>query len=493
MQATHALRSPREIREQIEHLAEAAQSLLDESKKQNRIFNRAESARFDEITETLVPALKTELAAAIRSEMATLGRAGLNGGDVTDSIYPQFANQHTSIRNRGDRQMNFYNQGNQGGSNRPQLQELEDLLAGRNPGDRRPQAMYRVGRLRCFRDPRDAFDAGMWFRAVLSRVEDREDKPALEHCNQIGWELTNAASESSGAGGGYLVPAPLANTIIDVREAVGVARRIMRTTPMTSDTLTIPKRKGGLTVYYPGEMGAITPSTKDWKAVALIAKKRAVANQISQELVDDAILNIVDNAVEEMAYALADQEDNEVINGTGASTFGGVVGLLSQLGTAGISQAAAGHDTWPELDLADITAAMGLLPDRFHARMPVWLCSSAFYFNVMLRINAQAGGNTIVSLQGGDNGAKQFLGYPVYLTQYMPKTTAAATVAALFGAFDAGCILGERIGIRVARSDDYAFLNDLTTLKATTRTDFNVHDPGDATNPGAYIGLKTAA
>ena len=70
------------------------------------------------------------------------------------------------------------------------------------------------------------------------------------------------------------------------------------------------------------------------------------------------------------------------------------------------------------------------------------------------------------------------------------RTTA---LSALFGAFDAGCVLGERTGVRLARSDDFAFLDDVTTLKATTRYDFTIHDPGTATAAGAYVGLKTAA
>jgi HK97 family phage major capsid protein len=194
-----------------------------------------------------------------------------------------------------------------------------------------------------------------------------------------------------------------------------------------------------------------------------------------------------------MAYALADQEDNEIINGDSTSAYGGVTGLKQSLGAGGVSTAATGHDTWAKLDMADLTAAMALLPDRYHARGPVWVCSAAFYFNVMLRIHASAGGNTILSLQGGDGGVKNFLGFPVFTTQYMPTATATETVCAFFGAFSAGCLLGERIGVRIARSDDFAFLNDLTTLRATTRYDFNCHDPGTASAAGAYVGLKTAA
>ncbi len=77
------------------------------------------------------------------------------------------------------------------------------------------------------------------------------------------------------------------------------------------------------------------------------------------------------------------------------------------------------------------------------------------------------------------------MGYPVYLTAQMPTATAAATVCALFGSFSKAVVLGDRAGIRVARSDDYKFLDDKITLKASSRYDFNVYDPGDSTDAGA--------
>ncbi len=73
-----------------------------------------------------------------------------------------------------------------------------------------------------------------------------------------------------------------------------------------------------MTVYAPGEAGLITDSDKSWSQVNLIVKKREVASYLSQELNDDAIVNLVDDIFSEMGYSLALQEDNEAINGTGA-------------------------------------------------------------------------------------------------------------------------------------------------------------------------------
>jgi HK97 family phage major capsid protein len=303
-------------------------------------------------------------------------------------------------------------------------------------------------------------------------------------------DITNAAYEGSGTAGGYLVPAQLSATIIEVREEVGIARRVANIQPMTSETLAIPKKTGGLTVYYPAELGTITDSDKAWGQIGLVAEKRAVASKISQELVDDALINIVDNVVSEQAYALALQEDNEMINGTGASTYGHVTGLLTAIGAAGVSTAAV-STTWAALTLGEVMTAMGFLPARFQ-RNPAIICSHNFYWTCLARLAASGGGNTISTIEGGPTG-RQFLGVPVYLTPQMPVATAVSTVSMLFGSFDMAVVLGDRIGIRMGRDDSTGFLNDYTTLKATARYDMKVHEQGDASNAGAYVALKTHA
>ena len=75
----------------------------------------------------------------------------------------------------------------------------------------------------------------------------------------------------------------------------------------------------------------------------------------------------------------------------------------------------------------------------------------------------------------------------------MPTATATAIVCALFGSFSQAVVLGERTGMRVSKSDDFAFLKDLTTLKATTRYDVKIHAPGTASAAGGYVALKTAS
>lgn len=460
------MKTVKQLQEDIDALKYEAKGIYEACKRANREMNAEESARFDAITDEK------------NGEISVLAKQLKDAEDREQAI------RDMAIRDRRNRVVD----------------EIENSLVTTNPAPTASasgnaatanvRVLPRMSKLRAFKDDATAYDAGMWFRAVVGREYHREDKNAEVYCSRKGLTVTNVGNEGSGTGGGYLVPTPLAQTIIDVRESVGVARRILQIQPMTADTLSIPRRAGGLTVYYPGEATTITTSDKTWGQVELIARRRAVAHQISQDLVDDALISIVDDAVAEMAYALADKEDSECINGDGTATYGGVRGLLSKIGSAGVYTAGSGDDTWAELALEDFTGTMGKLPEKY-SRAPVWVCSANFYWSVMVKVLAGAGGNNVASLTSGPNGEPMFLGYPVYFTDKMPRTTAASTKCAMFGTFSMGAMLGDRVGIRIGRSDDVGFLEDVTTLRATSRYDIQVHAPGDSSNAGAYVALST--
>ncbi len=352
------------------------------------------------------------------------------------------------------------------------------------------------GRLRWFSNDeagrRDAIDCGIWLRAVTARSLRRCNEEAEAHVESLGWSVMAIATEGTDSAGGYLVPDPLLAAFIERRESVGIARQLAEFQVMTSDTLRVPKLISGPVITYPGEAGAGTPSDQVWGSVALAAAKRMALSQLSAELLDDSLIADVEKLVSRMGYEFALKEDTDAIKGDGTATYGGETGLLTALGAAGKFTAGTGDDTWGELALQDFTDTMAILPDEYWGE-PSWLCSASFYHSVMLRIQASAGGNTIATLEAGGKARPLFLGYPVYFTGQMPKTTAAATVCALFGTFADGLLLGDRSTLSLAFSSERFFELDVTAVRGITRIDFNVHEGGDGSNAGAYVGLSTAA
>lgn len=359
------------------------------------------------------------------------------------------------------------------------------------PGQRASQPKVIAPKLKAFANERDAYDSGLWLRGVVFR--DGEARQKLEA--RRGMEWLASQNESNPVDGGYLVPAPLSNAIIVSREQVGALRRLAQIYPMGSDTLQIPKRTSGVTVYYPGEEGSITESDADFGRISLTAKKRAVLTYVSNELRDDSIVPIMDLLAQEMGHALALKEDQEGIIGDGTSTYGGVQGIRPAViaATAGIHTAATGHDTWAELDISDFAGCMSLLADKY--RVPgqlSWLCSAAFKWQCLDRLAISSNGAlSMVFVDGQPH--EMFLGYPVVLSDRMPTSGAASTVACIFGNFPRAVALGDRGGVRVAISEHVAFTTDRLALRATTRYDINVHEAGDTSTAGAIVGLKTAS
>lgn len=350
--------------------------------------------------------------------------------------------------------------------------------------------------LKHFKNDKEAYDAGMFLIAALAPADPQfhfADKKAeaIQYCRDNGLILADAQTSDDAGKGGYLAPAPLSNTIIRIVTEVGIAPRIADVVPMSSETLDMSKRSSGLTVYAPAEASAITTSEMQWTRVSLSVTDRATLTRISLKLLRSAITSIADRVAEEIAYAAANQMDNELINGDGTSTYFGETGLVSAIGSAGVETGASGVDTWPELLLLNHHNAMSFLPSRFW-RNPVWICSPAYYNAVMIRLAAAAGGNTIQNVEGGAN-RPSFLGYPVLFTDHMPTTTAVSQVSALFGSFNNAVMLGNRQGVSIGTSTERYFDSGEIAIRGMWAYDINVHEPGDSSNAGAYTAVKTAA
>jgi hypothetical protein len=122
---------------------------------------------------------------------------------------------------------------------------------------------------------------GMWALACLGKSEK-----AAQWCADAGL-ITKTGVTFNNSLGGFLVPDPLERDLIDLREQYGVFRRNAHLRTMTSDTLKIPRRQGGLTAAFVGEAQPGTSSTKEWGQVQLVARKIRALTRISSELNED--------------------------------------------------------------------------------------------------------------------------------------------------------------------------------------------------------------
>ncbi len=363
------------------------------------------------------------------------------------------------------------------------------------------------------RDARErAYRFGMWACATMDLKVGRHFTKWAEHeCESLGIDIygmeQKVMSGSVNTSGGFLIPEEFSSDIIDLRELYGVSRKWAHVYPMKEDTLNISRRSGDVTAAWTSEGGQITESNNSWDQVKLVTKDLAAIARYTNQLSADAMISIADNLAARMSWAFTKAEDDAMFNGDGTSTYGGIVGIRAQLktlyGTGGgvglkVGPTSSGSD-YVNFTLASFESVLGLLPQ--YADVPgkvAWFVHKSFYHGTMERLLTAGGGNTLATIQEGSAHRYSFLGYPVAFSQLMPKTVATSQVVALLGNLDQAVAFGDRQRDSVAMSDS-AYVNGQScfernemAIRATERVDINVHDYGDANNPGPVVGLETS-
>jgi len=331
----------------------------------------------------------------------------------------------------------------------------------------------------CFSDNQAAYDSGQWIRATLLG-----DQGAREHCVDRGL-IKSAMGGNNDLRGGVLVPVPIENAIIELREQFGVGRTNFQMVSMGSDSMLVPRMSAELTSYYVSENTAITPSDMSLSQVTLTSKKLATLTVVSSELNEDSIISVAEMLARSVAQSFAVQEDSAGFLGAGGVLHGSIIGLDNAL-AAGSVYTSTGRATFGALTLADFESTVGRAKLWAGSR-PKWYISNAGYCASMLRLQNAAGGNNRQDL--GSGLAPQFMGYPVVLTQVLPSalTGTTGTTAMFFGDLMQGVFFGTRRGVTIATDPSRYFELDAIGVRATQRFDIVVHDRGDASNAGGII------
>lgn len=338
---------------------------------------------------------------------------------------------------------------------------------------------------KAFTNEREAYAAGQWCLATIG------NKPkAKQWCIDNG--VMNSQSEGVNTAGGFLVPDFFETSIIRIVESYGVFRQNAYVYPMGSDTVKVPRRTSGYTVYYVGENATITASDMAFNQISLVAKKAAILTQISNELNEDEVVGLAGLMSQEFGYALALAEDQAGFLGDGSSTYGGIVGLKNKLLAGSIFDAASTHTAFSTLSLVDFNKAKGLLP-QYNGSVNKWYMSKQGFAQSMELLAVAAGGITTRDIASGMQ--QTFLGDPVVFTQVLPVTAAAqaSAIVAYYGDLRMAATMGTRRQMNITSDSSIYFKEDAIAVRCTERYDVNVHEVGTATVAGPIIALKLAA
>lgn len=350
-------------------------------------------------------------------------------------------------------------------------------------------ALRRNGPLRAFKSERDAYKAGRFFLAVAG------DKASAAWCEKNGQSLAKAHGEGTNTSGGYLVPSFVEAQIIALRELAGCFRLCAQVVPIASDVAYIPKRTGGLTVYYVGEGAAVTEANMTIGNITFSAKKLATLVKASDELSEDSVISLGDFLAAEIAFGFATAEDAAGWNGDGTATYAGIIGVKAKIASvigagqfAGAVDAASGVDTFAEITATDLASLVAALPDYALAGAK-WFCSAKAQALVFCRLAAGSGG--IGSAMVGPRQCLSFWGFPIVTSSALPTSTGDLSDVPMlyFGDLSLAAALASRGSPRVAKLEQLYAGQGQVAFLGRERYDIVVHSVGDATNAGPIVAL----
>ena len=363
------------------------------------------------------------------------------------------------------------------------------------------RAFKGIGEIMSMKDHEVAYRAGMWCQAAIFG-----NARAMQWCRDAGVQLLQGAREQLGfderamvegvfTSAGFLVPVEVEAAIIANREEYGVARRIANVIPMTSASTSIPRITSDSSAYFVGEGTAGTESQSGGDQVQLTLKDCMSWTNIGKSTAQDTVISLAELVAREQARAFAVKEDACMIIGDATSTYGGMTGLKVLLDTAAYSggkyAAASGHDTFPEVDISDVTGLIGIMP--VYARPGArWLASGVFDAMVFGRLKLNAGGNTVQTVQGkvveGD-----YAGFPVTVAHHMPAgggTTYNGATILMLGNFNLGVAFGSGNGMMMTVDPYTEAHKNLIRIITTERIDINCHGVNKSTTvAGPITGL----
>ena len=384
--------------------------------------------------------------------------------------------------------------------------------SGDQPTMKIPATVRRFGSLRNFAGVQNGFQPeerayrfGQWAMAALSaQLPGRYNfqQATAFAKDYLGFEPTavHGTGGSDTTGSHYFVPDEFGMDIIVLREQYGVARRCLNVVPMRSDTKSEPRHTGGLTAYFTGENAAYTESDTGTDSIGLVAQKITAMSRFSNELDAGSVIDFGDRLVGEISYAFANKEDQCAFNGDGTSTYGGMTGILTQLGTLTASATVGSlvpgaGSSWSTLTLKNFEAVIGRLPQYADVPGCKWIAHKTFAWTVMKSLANAAGGNTSADITSGPG--MTFLGYPVEVSQVFPSATASGQIPVVFGNFRQAGMLGDRRQETISFSDtatvggQSVWERDQIAVKGSQRFDIVIHDFGSNSVAGPIVGLET--
>jgi HK97 family phage major capsid protein len=263
---------------------------------------------------------------------------------------------------------------------------------------------------------------------------------------------------------GAPVPTSFFNQVIEQARLVGPMLETSTTLRTAGgENLQIPSQAGWSTAVITGEGSPIDESDPTFNSfITLSAYKYSFLVQLSRELIEDSGVDILAFLATQTGNALGFKVNNDLTLGDGSSKPLGIVTAASSAVTG-----TASGPTFTADNLIDLAYSL----DGAARRLPGvgWMMNTSS-LGVVRKLKDNNG--AYIFSPALADGNDRVLSYPVFENPAM-ASNASATKSVIFGHLPSYYVRMAG-GLRLDRSDDFAFNADLVTFRASMRVDGNL-------------------
>lgn len=283
--------------------------------------------------------------------------------------------------------------------------------------------------------------------------------------------LRNAASSVSPADGGFLVPEVLRSQLLQIALEMAVVRPLATVVPMDSARVPMPiidsttnagSVFGGMIAFWTEEAAMLQDSNPKFGRIELDAKKLTGLSAVPNELLQDSIVSF--SALVETLWpmALAFEEDNKFMAGSGV---GEPLGYRGAGNTAAVAVTRASGSHIGYADIVNMYSRM--LPSSLSRG--VWTCSPDCLPELLqMSLTVGTGGNSVFVVNATGPVPMTIFGRPLIVTEKAAALGARGDIAFTDLAY---YLIGDRQTMTADSSTDYNFGSDKTTFRIIQRVD----------------------
>ncbi len=325
------------------------------------------------------------------------------------------------------------------------------------------KALAETGHYRTIGDfAADIFKAGRGSASISEKLQE--------------WDtFTKAASglgEMVDADGGFLIPTEFRNQLM--KDALGASITIPRSTviPMSTNTVKIPVVNestratsvyGGIIIYRPSEGVQKTATAPKFGQVTLTLHKLVGLCYVSDELIEDSAVSLAPLLSTMFSEAIAFQQDNDHINGTGANQALGVLNAPATILQAKETDQAA---------VSIVTENIFKMEARLKSRSwrnAVWFASQNTLPSLRtLVINVGTGG-AVIPLFNKTGDSMTLDGFPLIITEHCAAVGTEGDI--ILGDWRQYLVGQKAAGLQVATSIHLRFDYDEQAFRFVMRSD----------------------